>query len=193
MANFFEEDFGNRAKSLWGSGVEGATGLLSSGIHKAKKLGNVVGIGDESDSAFQFNTGQPVPVNPEAGGLYTPTTSFGGYGTEGAFSKAFQPSALPKTGLSSEGVGWEANKDKLDFDIPETYEGMKEKDKKEKKFDLQAFGQMLQSIKPEQQQQLSSSGRVGGSFRFDPSQYQNKLAQREFDQMYGAQPYTPHV
>lgn len=35
-------------------------------------------------------------------------SSFGGFGTEGAFSKYFQPSSLPKTGLSGQGIGYQS-------------------------------------------------------------------------------------
>ena len=123
-------------------------------------------------------------------------SGFGGFGTEGAFSNYFKPSSLPKPGFDISNVGYQPGSTEAGMDFGSTsYEPTTEfggaKAKKDSKFDLQAFGQMLQSIKPQQQQQISSSGRVGGSFRFDPSQYQNKLAQREFDQMYGAQPYTP--
>ena len=52
----------------------------------------------------------------------------------------------------------------------------------ESKFDLQALGQALKSIKkpPSSGKSVSSSGRVGGGgSRFDPRQYQNPLIERE--------------
>lgn len=63
----------------------------------------------------------------------------------------------------------------------------------DKEFDWGRFAQTLASIKVPQQQQLSHSGRVGGGFRFDKSQYQNPLIQREYEQLYTAPLYNKLV
>lgn len=191
MSSFFEEGLGNKAKSLWGSGVEGATGLLSSGINQAKKLGHTVGIGDESDSAFQFNTDKQNQASPVSRGSYTPTTSFGGYGTEGAFSNYFKPSSLSQPGLSAADMG-KKEAATLDFGLPTDYAGMKELSDKEGGFDFEGLAKTLQSIKSTGGTPPISMTRTGGgSGRYDKSVFENPLLTRERNALYSAPLYTP--
>lgn len=129
------------------------------------------------------------------------SSGFGGFGTEGAFSKYFNPVSNKVGGwwdsvagpsddilgnLADMEAGGAVNADLgLGSDALKKAGGGK---------DMSAIAQMLQSVKPQQQHQIShSGGRSGGGFRFDQGQYKNQLAQREFDQMYGAQPYNPLV
>lgn len=124
--------------------------------------------------------------------------SFGGFGTEGAFSKYFSPIGNKLSGMWDSVAG--PSDDVLGMMADQEAGGAvgtgeealaKAKGALPKGMDLQQMGQMLQSIKPNQQQISHSGGRAGGGFRFDPSQYQNKLGQREFDQLYGAAIYKP--
>ncbi|MGL5015443.1 MAG: hypothetical protein ACRC6V_14340, partial [Bacteroidales bacterium] len=135
-------------------------------------------------------------------------SSLGGFGTEGAFSKAFQPQVTEVSAWNKLKGGFNnmmdfGNKDlgtlykDIDFDDPANddllglisdVEGEIAGSKgAEKGLDLQEIGKMLQSIQAEPDYKISHSGGAGGrGFRFDQEPYKNKLAQREFDEMYGA-------
>lgn len=149
-------------------------------------------------------------IGSAMGGSSGASSGFGGFGTEGAFSKAFQPSTefgssvfdkgfqgmggnTPSFDIS-QGAGWKPGQSTADLNFGDmSYKPTTEFGgaTPEKGFDLEALGEMLQSIKgPEEYRIQHSGGSAGRGFNFNAEQYKNKLAQREFDQMYGAQPYT---
>lgn len=143
----------------------------------------------------------PVIGGAMGGASGSASSGFGGFGTEGAFSKYFNPVSSKVgswwdsiAGPSDEVLGNLADMEAGGAVNANLGNGMDALKKAGAGKDMSAIAQMLQSVKPPQQQQIShSGGRAGGGFRFDQSQYKNQLAQREFDQMYGAQPYKPLV
>lgn len=132
------------------------------------------------------------------GGSSGASSGFGGFGTEGAFSKYFQPignkmgsmwdsiagpsdDVLGNLADMEAGGAVNANLGMGDDALRKAGAGK----------NLQDIGQMLQSIKPVEQQQIQhSGGKAGGGFRFDPSQYKHQPSQQEFAQLYGSQPNT---
>lgn len=130
------------------------------------------------------------------------SSGFGGFGTEGAFSKYFSPMGNKLSGMWDSAMGpsdsvlgnladMEAG-GAVNANLGSGKQALKAAG--DKGIDLEQIGQMLQSIKPQADYTVQhSGGKAGGGFRFDQGLYKNQLAQREFDQMYGAQPYTKLV
>lgn len=129
------------------------------------------------------------------GGTSGASSGFGGFGTEGAFSKYFQPGggfgnmwdsfAGPSDDVLGNLADMEAG-GAVNANLGMGSDALK---KAGAGMDLKAIGDLLQSVKPAQQQQIQhSGGKAGGGFRFDQSQYKHQPSQQEFAQMYGSQP-----
>lgn len=132
------------------------------------------------------------------GGSSGASSGFGGFGTEGAFSKYFQPIGNKMgsmwdtiAGPSDDVLGNLADMEAggaVDANLGMGDDALRKAGAGK---NLQDIGQMLQSIKPVEQQQIQhSGGKAGGGFRFDQSQYKHQPSQKEFAQLYGAQPNT---
>ena len=132
--------------------------------------------------------------NPDAvagtilGGVFAAPalTSFGGFGTEGAFGNYFKPSAITQPGLGSDGVGWKGGA-QLDLGLPTDYAGMKDAAEASGAtgFDWDNLARTLQSIKPTNDTppiNMTRSG--GGGGRYDKSVFENPLLTRERNALY---------
>ncbi|MGL5015262.1 MAG: hypothetical protein ACRC6V_13385 [Bacteroidales bacterium] len=131
-------------------------------------------------------------------------SSIGGFGSEGAFSKMFQP-MTNKVGSMWDSLTGSGVKDlnslygNVDFDdaanddllgLISDVEGEIASGKKGgKELDLEAIGKMLQSIKQQPDYKIQSSGGMSGrGFKFDQEPYKHKASQKEFAQLYGSSP-----
>lgn len=216
MANFFEgvgKMIAAPFDNAWQMGkgvVEGTGHLLSGQFDKAwddvkdvpgkvndnwtAGLKPVIGDNWVSNNPLEAAAGVAGIVGLGAGASSLASGSgFGGFGTEGAFGNYFKPSSISKPGLGSEGVGWQGGA-QLDLGVPETYEAAKSAGMGEKGFDWELLGRTLQSIKPNQEAPVQSSGRVGGGrFNYNSKQYENPLLTREYEALYNAPLYNKLV
>lgn len=117
-------------------------------------------------------------------------SSFGGFGTEGAFSNYFKPTSISKPGLGSEGVGWQGGA-QLDLGVPETYQGMKSAGSAGSGFDWEGLARTLQSVKPHNDAPpISMTRSGGGGGRYDKSVFENPLLTRELNALYSQPLYN---
>lgn len=210
MANFFE-GIGNALKhpldeaKWWGDVITGKTSLKDA-PGKHQEMMNDITVPILGDNKISKNSdavagavlggifAAPAMAGAFGGGSSAGAgTSFGGFGTEGAFSNYFKPTSIAKPGLGSDGVGWGGGS-KLDLGLPTDYAGMKDMTSAEEGgFDFEALAKTLQSIKPGSGDPPINMTRTGGGGggRYDKSVFENPLLTREKNALYSAPLYTP--
>lgn len=177
-----------------GESVAGAIGAVMGGTALAGALGGSAGgaaggaAGSTAGGTAGTTAASASPFSFELGSIgnyFKPSTAFGGgsggSGFQGMGSTSFDISqGAGYKGVSTGGdlmAGGGAYTPTTEFGGAEAAA--------EKGFDWEAFSQMLQSVKPQEENRISTSGgRAGGGFRFDRNPYENKLLTREYENLY---------
>lgn len=163
---------------LGGTALAGAMGGGASGA-----AGGSAGASSGGGSLFSLG---------DVGGYFKPSTAFGG----GSGGSGFQGMGSTPSFDISQGAGWQPNSTGIGelMENGGAYKASTEFGGAEaaKGTDWQAIARMLQSVKPNKEENRisTSGGRAGGGFRFDRNQYENKLLTREYESLYNQPLYN---